>query len=65
MIALASLLRDQGKRAALYLKSGAAASRCRCAPLVHKLPADARFDLTVVVDDADAKLLGDHFPARG
>ncbi|HTM22761.1 MAG TPA: hypothetical protein VL172_19695, partial [Kofleriaceae bacterium] len=32
--------------------------------LVHKLPADAHFDLTVVVDCADAKLLGDAFPAR-
>lgn len=67
MIALASLLRDQGKRATLWT-SDLVPRRFKWMPLlrslIHKLPADARYDLTVVVDVADAKLLGDHFPAR-
>ncbi len=67
MIALAALLRAQGKKATLW-NPDLVPRRFKWLPLVkglvHKLPGDARFDLTVVVDCADAKLLGDTFPAR-
>jgi len=65
LIALASLLKEHGKTVVLYnpdlvpryLKWLPHAKR-----FVQQLKKKARFDLTIVVDCGDAKLLGDKFP---
>ncbi len=65
MVALASLLRAQGKRATLY-NPDLVPRRFKWMPLVrslvHRLKSDARYDVTVVVDCGDRKLLGPNFP---
>jgi len=65
MIALASLLRGRGAHATLW-SADLIPRRFKWMPLVRTfvrtLPRDARFDVTVVVDCADRKLLGDGFP---
>jgi phosphoesterase RecJ-like protein len=67
MIALAALLRAQGKRATLY-SSDLVPRHLKWLPLlktwVHKLRSDATYDLTIVLDAGDAKLLGDAFPGK-
>jgi phosphoesterase RecJ-like protein len=66
MSALASLLRAAGKRVALY-NPDPVPKTLRWLPhvgnLQHKLAPDSRFDVTVVVDCGDRKLLGERFPA--
>lgn len=63
--ALASLLRPRGREVTLY-NPDQVPRTLRWLPhvssLQHKLPAAARFDVTVVVDCGDRKLLGDRFP---
>ncbi|HUH03828.1 MAG TPA: DHH family phosphoesterase [Kofleriaceae bacterium] len=65
MVALGSMLRAQGKRATLF-NPDLVPRRFKWMPLVrtlaHRLKPDARYDLTVVVDCGDRKLLGDDFP---
>jgi phosphoesterase RecJ-like protein len=65
MAALATLLRARGKKATIYAPD-LIPRRYKWLPAaksaVQRLPADARFDLTVVVDCADAQLLGDTLP---
>jgi phosphoesterase RecJ-like protein len=65
MVALAALLRDQGREVTLY-NPDPPPRFLRWMPLLeglqHKLPATARYDLTVVVDCGDRKLLGPTFP---
>lgn len=65
MVALGSILRAQGKRATLF-NPDLVPRRFKWMPLVrtlaHRLKPDARYDLTVVVDCGDRKLLGDDFP---
>jgi bifunctional oligoribonuclease and PAP phosphatase NrnA len=65
MIALAALLRQQGKSAVLYSRD-LVPRRLKWLPLcrgfVRKLAEGARFDVTVVMDCADQKLLGSWFP---
>ena len=66
MAALAVLLRARGKRATIYAPD-LIPRRYKWLPAaktaVQRLPHDARFDLTVVVDCADPQLLGDTLPA--
>lgn len=65
MCALAALLESQGRGATLYNPDRLPRTLRflpRAAAWVRQLPADARFDLTVVVDCGDRRLLGDHFP---
>jgi bifunctional oligoribonuclease and PAP phosphatase NrnA len=66
MSALAALLREHGREVTLY-NPDAAPRVLRWLPhldtLVRSLPAEARFDATVVVDCGDRKLLGPRFPA--
>jgi phosphoesterase RecJ-like protein len=65
MVALASLLRERGKHATLYnpdLVPRVLKWLPHTRTLVHKLRADARYDITVVVDTGDPKLLGKSFP---
>jgi len=71
MVGLASLLRAAGKEAVLY-SPDLIPRRYKWLPLlkglVHRVPASARFDATIVVDCADLQLLGDALPppeARG
>ncbi|TMQ10923.1 MAG: hypothetical protein E6J91_24705 [Deltaproteobacteria bacterium] len=65
MAGLASLLRASGKTAVIY-SVDPIARRYRWLPListtVQTIPFDERFDCTVVVDCADATLLGDTLP---
>ena len=65
MAGLASLLRAQGKHATIY-SVDPIARRYRWLPLVqttvHTIPFDERYDCTIVVDCADASLLGDTLP---
>jgi phosphoesterase RecJ-like protein len=65
MSALWALLRAAGKRVALY-NPDPIPRTLRWLPGVqhvqHKLAPDAHFDLTVVVDCGDRKLLGERFP---
>ncbi|MGN6110671.1 MAG: DHH family phosphoesterase [Kofleriaceae bacterium] len=65
MAGLASLLRARGKTAVIY-SVDPIARRYKWLPLVsttvHTIPFDERFDCTVVVDCADATLLGDTLP---
>lgn len=66
MVALAALLRAREVPATLY-NPDLVPRRLKWLPqvktLVHRLRKDARYDLTVVVDCGDRKLLGDQFPA--
>ena len=65
MSALATLLRARGKRATIFAPD-LIPRRYKWLPAiktaVQRLPADARFDVTVVVDCADPQLLGDTLP---
>jgi bifunctional oligoribonuclease and PAP phosphatase NrnA len=65
MAALALLCRARGKRATIYAPD-LIPRRYKWLPgaktAVQRLPADARFDLSVVVDCADPQLLGDTLP---
>lgn len=65
MAGLASLLRAAGKVAVIY-SVDPIARRYKWLPLVsstvHTIPFDERFDCTIVVDCADATLLGDTLP---
>jgi phosphoesterase RecJ-like protein len=65
MVALAALLRDQGREVTLY-NPDPPPRFLRWLPLVerlvHKLPNGTPYDLTVVVDCGDRKLLGPSFP---
>jgi len=65
MAALALLLRARGKRATIFAPD-LIPRRYKWLPAaktaVQRLPADARFDATIVVDCADPKLLGDSMP---
>ncbi|HEY0990589.1 MAG TPA: DHH family phosphoesterase, partial [Kofleriaceae bacterium] len=65
MAGLASLLRAAGKTAVIY-SVDPIARRYKWLPAVnttvHTIPFDERFDCTVVVDCADAALLGDTLP---
>ena len=65
MAALALLLRARGKRATIFAPD-LIPRRYKWLPgaktAVQRLPADARFDLTIVVDCADPQLLGDTLP---
>jgi bifunctional oligoribonuclease and PAP phosphatase NrnA len=67
MVALAALLRARGKEATLY-NPDLVPRRLKWMPLVktftRKLNPDTRYQLTVVVDCGDRKLLGDEFPQR-
>ncbi|MCG8418868.1 MAG: DHH family phosphoesterase [Proteobacteria bacterium] len=67
LVALASLLRAQGKKATLY-NPDPVPRRLKWLPLAkrfsRKLGKKARYEVTVIVDCADAKLLGSTFPAR-
>ena len=68
LVALAALLREQGKQATLY-NPDLVPRRLKWLPLarsfVRKLAPGARYQVTVVVDCADAGLLGSAFPGRG
>ena len=65
MAGLASLLRARGKTAVIY-SADPIARRYKWLPLihttVHTMSFDERFDCTIVVDCADATLLGDTLP---
>jgi bifunctional oligoribonuclease and PAP phosphatase NrnA len=65
MVALASLLRAQGKEATLY-NPDLVPRRLKWMPLVktwvNKLKPETRYQLTIVVDCGDPQLLGDSFP---
>ncbi len=68
MIALASILRARAQRVTLYSPDLIPRS-LKWLPLAkrgvaHKLGEGSRFDVTVVVDCGDPKLLGDSFPGR-
>jgi len=67
MVALASLLRAQGKRATMY-NPDLVPRRLRWLPstktLVHRLKAESKYELTVVVDCGDEKQLGTSLPPR-
>jgi len=67
MVALASILRARGKQATLY-NPDLVPRRLKWLPLtrslVHRLAADARYELTVVVDCGDEKQLGGSLPGR-
>lgn len=65
MSALAALLCERGRDVTVY-NPDTPPRTLRWLPhletLVHRVPASARFDVTVVVDCGDRKLLGDRFP---
>lgn len=65
MVALAALLRAQGKQATLY-NPDLVPRRLKWMPLVktftHRLNRASRYQVTVVVDCGDRKLLGPDFP---
>ena len=64
--ALATLLVEHGKKVVLYNPDPVPRGLRflpRTGEFVRKLPAEARFDLTVVVDCGDRKLLGEKFPS--
>jgi len=65
MVALASLLRERDRRATLY-SADLAPRNLRWLPHIktwtRRLKPEAKYDLTVVVDCGDPKLLGDSFP---
>jgi phosphoesterase RecJ-like protein len=67
MVALAALLRHQGKAATLYCPD-LVPRRLRWLPyirgLTHRLPPGRSYEATLVVDCPDPRLLGDEFPAR-
>jgi phosphoesterase RecJ-like protein len=66
MVALASLLRTREKHATLYnpdLVPRVLKWMPHTKTLIHKIKKDTRYDVTVVVDTGDRKLLGDKFPA--
>ncbi len=67
MIALASLLKKRDRAVTLY-NPDLVPRRLKWLPmakkLVHRLPAKKVFDLTIVVDCGDRKLLGKNFPAK-
>lgn len=67
MIALASLLRKRGKVALLYAQDQIP-RRYKWLPLTsgfrQKLGREATYDATIVVDCAEARLLGPRFPGR-
>lgn len=67
LVALAALLREQGKRATLY-NPDLIPRRLKWLPMtrsfVRKLAPGSRYQVTVVVDCADAGLLGSAFPGR-
>jgi len=67
MVALAALLRGAGKRATLFSRDPVPRN-LKWLPLVktwtRKLKPDSHYDVTIVVDCGDAKLLGDRFPAK-
>ncbi|MFH0902396.1 MAG: DHH family phosphoesterase [Pseudomonadota bacterium] len=65
--ALAALLGEHGHEAVLYNPDPiprALRFLPYMAKLVHKLPKETAFDLTIVVDVGDRALLGDRFPGR-
>lgn len=65
MVALASLLRSRGKHATLY-NPDLVPRNLKWLPhtrtLIHKIKSESKYDITVVVDTGDRKLLGDTFP---
>ncbi|MCP4444202.1 MAG: hypothetical protein GY811_02505 [Myxococcales bacterium] len=65
LVALAALLKEQGKTVVLY-NPDLVPRYLKWLPnarsFVQQLKKKARFDLTIVVDCGDAKLLGDRFP---
>ncbi len=65
LVALASMLKEQGKTVVLY-NPDLVPRYLKFLPLartfVQQLKKKARFELTIVVDCGDAKLLGDKFP---
>ncbi len=67
IVALASLLKEQGKKVVLY-NPDLVPRYLKWMPFartfVQQLKKKARFDLTIVVDCADEKLLGDRFPEK-
>jgi bifunctional oligoribonuclease and PAP phosphatase NrnA len=68
MVALASILRARGHKVTLYSQD-LIPRHLKWLPLAkrgvaHRLGEAARFDLTVVVDCGDPKLLGSSFPGR-
>lgn len=67
MIALASLLKDNGKKALLFTPD-LVPRNLKWMPMARsfqrKLAKDAKFDATIVVDCGDPKLLGADFPPR-
>lgn len=66
MVALAALLRAQGKEATLY-NPDLVPRHLKWMPfvkkLVHRIKKDRRYEVTVVVDCGEKRLLGDKFPA--
>jgi bifunctional oligoribonuclease and PAP phosphatase NrnA len=68
MVALAAILRARGQRVTLYA-SDLIPRHLKWLPfarrgVAHRLGEGARFDVTVVVDCGDPKLLGSSFPGR-
>ncbi len=67
MVALASLLRRQGKEAVLYTPD-LVPRNLKWLPLTNdvkrKLTPEDKFDVTIVVDCGDVKLLGEEFPKK-
>lgn len=65
MLSLGALLKDQGKKVTLYTPD-LVPRNLKWLPharsFVRKLPKDARFDITVIVDTGNVKLLGEKFP---
>jgi phosphoesterase RecJ-like protein len=67
MSALAALLRSQGKKALVYNPDQVPRMLKwlpHIAGMAHRIGDAGRFDLTVIVDCGDEKLVGDKFPAR-
>lgn len=66
MVALAALLRDAGKRATLFSRDPVPRN-LKWLPLVktwtRKLKQESKYQVTVILDCGDAKLLGGRFPA--
>ena len=66
MVALAALLRARNKEATLY-NPDLVPRHLKWMPLakslIHRIKKDRRYDLTVVVDCGEKRLLGDSFPA--
>lgn len=67
LVALAALLKEHGKKVTLY-NPDLVPRNLKWLPhtrgFVQQLKKKARFDLTIVVDCADQKLLGDKFPDK-